>query len=183
MNSTIIPTVLSAQMIPGFDPTIGYWLWAIEDTRCRTKEALIKLDRRVLDWVAPSNGLSISSLLYHIAAIEADWLYAEILGGADFPFEIDELFQMDLRDDKGKLPLIKGESLSSHCHRLDMVRRYLLATFDSMPLDEFRRYRKLHQYHVTPEWVLHHLIQHEAEHRGLIMEIRKMGEEFLQISQ
>ena len=182
MNTTISNTILSAQMIPGFDPVIGYWLWAIEDTRCRTKEALIKLDHRVLNWVAPSNGLSISTLLYHIAAIEADWLYAEILGGVDFPFEINELFQFKLRDDDGKLTSIKGESLSSHWHRLDVVRRYFLATFDSMPLDEFRRQRKLDQYHVTPEWVLHHLIQHEAEHRGLIMEIRNMGEDYLEIS-
>jgi uncharacterized damage-inducible protein DinB len=31
-------------------------------------------------------------------------------------------------------------------------------------------------YSCTPEWVLHHLIQHETEHRGQIMTIRTQAE-------
>ena len=45
-----------------------------------------------------------------------------------------------------------------------------------MSLEEFHRPRKLDQYNVTPEWVIHHLIQHEAEHRGQIGELRKIAE-------
>ena len=33
---------------------------------------------------------------------------------------------------------------------------------------DFRRIRALSDYDVTPEWVLHHLMQHEAGHRGEI---------------
>ena len=35
-----------------------------------------------------------------------------------------------------------------------------------MDLTDFRRARALALYDVTPEWVLHHLCQHEAEHRS-----------------
>ena len=45
-----------------------------------------------------------------------------------------------------------------------------------MTLDEFRRPRSLPQYDVTPEWVLHHLTQHEAEHRGHIQGLREIIE-------
>jgi uncharacterized damage-inducible protein DinB len=37
-----------------------------------------------------------------------------------------------------------------------------------MDLTEFRRVRSLEYYDVTPEYVLHHLMQHEAEHRSQI---------------
>jgi len=36
----------------------------------------------------------------------------------------------------------------------------------TMSLSEFRRVRHLDDYDVTPEWVIHHLLQHEAGHRG-----------------
>jgi uncharacterized damage-inducible protein DinB len=34
-------------------------------------------------------------------------------------------------------------------------------------------------YDVTPEWVVHHLMQHEAEHRGQIGELRVAAEQAL----
>lgn len=37
---------------------------------------------------------------------------------------------------------------------------------------EFRRVRSLPYYDVAPEWVLHHLMQHEAEHRSQIGSLR-----------
>jgi uncharacterized damage-inducible protein DinB len=46
-------------------------------------------------------------------------------------------------------------------------------------MDEFRRPRHLEQYDVTPQWVLHHLIQHEAEHRGQILDRRTEAEQTL----
>ena len=48
--------------------------------------------------------------------------------------------------------------------------------FQAMTLAEFRRVRSFEHYDVTPEWVLHHLIQHEAEHRGQIGSIRDEAE-------
>jgi uncharacterized damage-inducible protein DinB len=48
-----------------------------------------------------------------------------------------------------------------------------------MHLDEFRRIRSLAEYGVTPEWVLHHLMQHEAEHRSQIGALRIAAERAL----
>jgi uncharacterized damage-inducible protein DinB len=42
-----------------------------------------------------------------------------------------------------------------------------------MTLEDFRRPRHFPgQYDVTPEWVLYHLMEHEAEHRGHIQTLR-----------
>lgn len=163
---------LKVEALDGYDPVIGRWLWTLEATRGRLKEALDGISPADLDWTPPERGNSVGSLLYHIAAIEADWLYVEILA-VEFPSEIDALFPYDVRDGDGRLSVVAGLDLSAHLGRLDMVRGWLLDAFRSIDLDEFRRLRHLEPYSVTPEWVLHHLIQHEAEHRGQILQLRE----------
>jgi hypothetical protein len=48
-----------------------------------------------------------------------------------------------------------------------------------MDLIEFRRLRSLPRYDVSPEWVLHHLAQHEAEHRSQIRMTRRQAEQWI----
>jgi len=67
---------------------------------------------------------------------------------------------------------VTGYSLAEHLQRLAVVRGLLLDMFEAMDLAEFRRVRALPHYDVTPEWVLHHLMQHEAEHRSQIGSLR-----------
>ena len=107
----------------------------------------------------------MATLLYHIAAIEIDWLYNEVLM-QDWPPGFETLFPHPVRDDQGRLFVITGLSLTDHLDRLEKTRGYVLNTFREMTLDDFRRPRHLPDYEVTPEWVLHHLAQHESEHRG-----------------
>ena len=70
------------------------------------------------------------------------------------------------KDDQGRLTIVSGVSLDEHWQRLNLVRGPLLETYKKMSLDDYRRPRAFDAYDVTPEWVLHHLMQHEAEHRG-----------------
>ncbi len=169
---------LSVETLPDYAPEIGRWLWALEDTRRMTKDSLTNTDQSVLDWIPPQGGNSIGTLLYHIAAIELDWLYTEVLEGRQlWTQEIEELFPFDVRDDQGRLTVVRGVSLADHVHRLDIVREHLLASFRGMTLQEFRRLRSFPTYSVTPEWVLHHLIQHEADHRGHIEMLRSWAEQ------
>lgn len=44
---------------------------------------------------------------------------------------------------------------------------------------DFHRGRAGEDYDITPEWALYHLMQHEAEHRGQIMELRQRAEKVL----
>jgi len=85
----------------------------------------------------------------------------------------------DVREDGKNLTSVINESFSSHLERLSKCRQYFLSAFEGMSAEEFRRPRKVENYEVTPEWVIHHLMQHEAEHRGQIGEIRRMAERAL----
>jgi hypothetical protein len=53
---------------------------------------------------------------------------------------------------------------------------------DRMSLEDFRTLRPSGDNQVTPEWVIEHLAQHEAEHRGQIWEARVAGERALGIN-
>ena len=153
------------------EPAIGQWLWALQDARQRTMEELDSVSVAMIDWLPPDNESSIGTVLYHMTDIEADWLYVEVLE-QPLPSAVAALFPYATRDAQGRLTQVQGISRADHLKRLETVRNLLLAVFQPMTLAEFRRVRSLPHYDVTPEWVLHHLIQHEAEHRSQIGALR-----------
>lgn len=153
------------------EPQIGLWLGALHDSRLRTFEAIEGVSQDDLDADHPDTRNSIGTLLYHIAAIEADWLYAEVLT-MDFPADVVALFPHEVRDKAGRLTPVRGVSLDDHLERLREVRELVRSTYGAMTIEDFFRVRVLPEYDVTPAWVIHHLLQHEAEHRGDIGVIR-----------
>jgi uncharacterized damage-inducible protein DinB len=171
MTAASIPTRI-VEPLPGYPAPIGAALWALEDSRRRTNRVIADLTPEVLVWADAPPGNTIASLLYHIAAIEADWLFSEILEKS-FPPEVAELFPFDVRDNEGRLTAVTGFSLRDLNFRLEKVRATLLDALRRMPVEEFRRLRSFRDYKVTPEWVILHLALHESEHRGQIGEIRR----------
>jgi uncharacterized damage-inducible protein DinB len=161
---------LRIEPLPAVDPEIGRALWLLEGARRRLKKALTDLDPAWLDWEPYPGGNSVGTLLYHIAAIELDWLYCEVLE-EEFPPAVQALIPYPVRDKEGRLFPVTAVPLPDHLQRLDAARQLLLDVYASLTLADFRRARHLPQYHVTPEWVLYHLTQHETEHRGQIQEI------------
>ncbi|MCB2223933.1 MAG: DinB family protein [Actinobacteria bacterium] len=160
--------------LDGYHPAVGAALWALEDARDRTVALVERLGDDAPDWVPPWGGNTIGSLLYHLAIIELDWLYADILG-TEPPGEFLRLFPHDHRDAGGRLAVAAGESLDTHLTRLHAVRARLLYALRDMDEAGLHRVRALPGYDVSPAWVIHHLCQHEAEHRGQIGEIAVAG--------
>jgi uncharacterized damage-inducible protein DinB len=79
-----------------------------------------------------------------------------------------------VREEDGKLsPVI--EPLQHHLDRLEWVRSHLLNTLRAMSdadLDQTFNEGHPDNTECGGAWMLHHLMQHEAEHRGQIGEIR-----------
>lgn len=154
---------LVAGSLDGYEPEIGAALWRLQDARERTERVLANVTDDLVN--AEVDGNSVGTILYHVALIEADWLYAEILE-RDLPPELSERFPHADRDAEGVLVSVSDETLADHRARLAAVRDAVLDALRSMGAEEFHRARSLPDYDVDPAWVLHHLAQHEAEHRS-----------------
>lgn len=162
-----------SQPFPAVSEEIGRWSSVLMECRLRTLKAIAGIGQVELDWQPPHRANTIGSLLYHIGLIEADWLYTEIIE-QPIPERLESLFSVGDRTSDGKLTSASGESVNQHTSRLALVRKQLVESLGTMTLTEFRRVRHLRDYDVTPEWVLAHLLQHEAEHRGQILLLRKL---------
>ena len=88
--------------VSGYANDVGVWLSALQDARQRTLRVLENIEPQWLDFVPENGGESIGTILYHLAVIEADWLYVEVLQAASYPPEINALFPHDVRDVDGK---------------------------------------------------------------------------------
>ncbi|KMJ57469.1 damage-inducible protein DinB [Bacillus sp. LL01] len=162
-------TTLHVTSLPGYEPEIGRSLWCLEDVRTNLTKRLTGISQTQLDKKS-GDRQSIGSLLYHIAYVEAGWLYGEVMEKEEWDPEINALFKLDGWPD-GKLVHVEGDSLEDHFHRLSKVREVLLSHFRSMDLEDWRKARVLDEYDVTPEWVIYHLVEHEAHHRGQIFQL------------
>jgi hypothetical protein len=146
--------------VDGYEPLVGRFVAMLEDTRRRLLRDLEGFDPADLDRTPPGSPNSIGTLLYHVAAIELDWLYADLLGG-EFPDATAEWFPVDVREESGRLtPVVEGWSTISpvwpgapagprgtpHLHR----RRSGSDFRDRIGWN-------------GGGWIPHHLMQHEAE--------------------
>jgi len=155
----------------GVDPEVGRWLAALEDGRRDTLRELEGVTPAMVDR-RPNGPLdSIGTLLYHIALIEADWVATDILG-LDEPPELAALLPWPDRRLDGHLTRIDGLALGEHLDRLAAVRAFVLERLRPMSAAEFHRVRPLSDYDVAPDWAIHHILQHEAEHRSHLAWIR-----------
>ena len=167
---------LGADAVPCVEPLVGRYLTMLAGCRAATIETIKSLRFDLLYWRRSQFDSNISDLLYHVALVEADWLYVDVLQSA-IPTELGPHLEYEDRDAQGRLVHIGTEELEASVERLERVRASLNRTFSTMDLGEFRRLRKSARREVSPEWVLCYLLQHEAEHRGQINLLKRLGSE------
>ncbi len=167
---------LDADMVKCKEPIVARYLTMFADCRLLTMDSIKDLRFDLLYWRRNDFDSNISDLLYHIAYVEADWLFTDVLE-THIPVELTQDLTYKDRDKQGRLVHIGEEELESSLMRLRRVRATLNETYARMDMAEFRRLRHSEKYDVSPEWVLHHLLQHEAEHRGQINLLKRLGRE------
>lgn len=163
--------ILEVRPLEGYPPEIAVWLWAMAETRQRTKAYVRGVSQTVLDWAGPSGDEnSIGTLLYHLAGVEMGWLYGDIL---ERPFP-EKDFPVP-GTTQGRLTPVAGVPLGDHLARLDRCRAVFLEEIKAMTLDDWSRLRRPEgeDYAVSPAWAVFHLVEHEAGHAAQIGIMKK----------
>lgn len=170
MSDTVVPR-FSVEPVAGCDPAVGRWLAILDDARKRTRYTLSTIQPDDLDAAPVAGRNTIGTLLYHIALVDLNWVYDNMLQ-QPYPAEVAALFPYPLRDAQDNLTPVTGWDLAAYQRILEAARQQIIEVFKAMSAAEFyavlSRVEDYGPYETTPEAVLQHLAQHEAEHRGEI---------------
>ena len=151
----------TVEPLPGFKPEIGLSLWTLQETRRRTLAYVDGISQLALDHNPPVDSSGSDDMDRRIPNCPP-----EIAAHLPYPL---------IMEDRSYTP-VEGELLATHLERLSVIREAFLDVLGAMSLTDFRTLRPSGDQMVTPEWVVEHLSQHEAEHRGQIWEARIAAE-------
>ncbi|HKG27191.1 MAG TPA: DinB family protein [Thermomicrobiales bacterium] len=161
--------VFSCDPPPGFSPGIGRYVAQLTETRQELLRHLEGMTPEQLSWHPNDQVESIGTQLLHVAAIEWSWIFEDILGR---PGEEYDGWEEALPIRLG-LPQVVGRSLEAYLATLNQVRIDALAVLRGLTDEDLPKLRPEQPSEpdgarYTVDWVLFHLVQHEAHHAGQV---------------
>jgi uncharacterized damage-inducible protein DinB len=130
------------------------------------------LTKKELDFTPDEENIeSIGTLLLHIAAVEWSWIF-EDMDNLEMDYEKWK-HAFPLRE---KIPQLKGKGLKFYTERLDEVREEVNERISELSDSELGHLVELDQAVVSIEWILFHIIEHEAMHIGQISMLKRLSQ-------
>ena len=166
---------------PKLDPQLSLLWWMLEDVRKVTLKGIDGLSKEQLFQPPIEGEYPVGAYIMHLAEAEVFWL--QVLKGTKIDKEIKKRIYYDSWMDPSKsdaespkAPLEINEYLEAIKEVRELLKEYLFSIKDS-DLDEFVvQQRKDGEHKILRKWIIYHLIEHEAHHRGqMMLLIRKAG--------
>ena len=167
------PLLQTCEPPPRFSPGIGRYVAQLTETRAEWLRQVAGLTPAQVSWYPNDDVESIGTLLLHIAAIEWSWIFQDIFGRPDEAYDgWEEAFPLRVG-----VPQVSGRPLEYFTDRLERVREEVLAALRGLndadlprlvgegPAAEGEEPRS-RLYSI--DWILFHLVHHEAHHAGQI---------------
>ena len=161
---------------PGLSRDIGFYLSGMEEVRAQVCAAVSDLDHERFVRPAFLGAHPIGALVLHIG--EAEWWWMQcIVAGHKFTEEDRRAPYWDVLEDPNGFSE-KGYDIPFCLDQIERIRnqtRDLLFARSDKDLDQLH---SLTRRGVTTEhslrWILHHLIDHEAQHKGQILMLKRL---------
>jgi uncharacterized damage-inducible protein DinB len=160
----------------GFQTGIGSYLSGMEEVRAQLREALEGMSDEQIARRAVEGAHPIGALALHCVAAEWLWMRRTI-DGSELMREDRRTAHMDALEDPDGFAA-KGFSAEYCLNALDAIRlktRERFASFSDDDLDRLYSFvRQGRTFEVSLRWTLHHLIDHEAQHKGQILMLKRL---------
>lgn len=173
------PIVTTCDPVPGFAPSIGRYVAQLTETRGKLLREVEHLSPAQLSWFINDQTESIGTQLLHVAAVEWSWIFQDIFGRPDDDYQgWEEAFPIRVGASQ-----VTGKPLAYFTEKLATVRAQVLNALRDLsetdaarlvgegPVGEGEEPRsRLY----TIDWILFHLVEHEAHHTGQVELLRRL---------
>ena len=161
---------------PGLSTGIGYYLSGMEEVRNQLVDAVKTIPDDLIGKPAFLGAHSIGALVLHIG--EAEWFWMQmVVSGHKLTDEDKTASYWDILDDLERVQRngFTTEFCLQEAERIRNQTRDLLFTYNDKDLERiiiFERHEKTTEHNLR--WILHHLIDHEAQHKGQILMLKRL---------
>lgn len=147
-------------------PRVATWYSQMEEQRKRLFRMVEELDDGMLDFSPDERKIeTIGTLLLHIAAVEWSWIFEDIEGRTmDFQ-RWKHAFALRPTVD---IPQLKGKTKDFYLDRLVKVREEVYQRLSKLNDHNLDQMVGSDQNKFSIEWILFHILEHEALHIGQI---------------
>jgi uncharacterized damage-inducible protein DinB len=175
------PKITTCDPVEGFTPQIGRYVAQLTEVRDDLKREVAGLSIAQLDWHPDEQTESIGTLLLHCDSVEWSWLHEDVLGRSSAEYTGDWSEAMPIRVGAQQ---VTGRPVEHYLQKLEATRERTLDILRGFtdadlarlvgeaepPPGEEKRSRLF-----TVDWVIWHIIEHEATHVGQIELLRRLA--------
>jgi uncharacterized damage-inducible protein DinB len=161
---------------PGLSTGIGYYMSGMEEVRNQLIEAVKNIPNDLIGKPAFLGAHSIGGLVLHIG--EAEWFWMQmVVSGHKLTEEDRAAACWDILDEIDRVSS-RGFSTEFCFLEIEKIRnqtRDVLFSFNDSDLERiisFERRGKTTEHSLR--WILHHLIDHESQHKGQILMLKRL---------
>lgn len=179
--TTANPEITTCNPVEGYTPQIGRYVAQLTEVRRHLKREVEGLTTEQLDWHPDDATESIGTQMLHLDSVEWSWMHEDIFGAPsdDYPGVWTEAMPI-----RCGVPQVEGRPLQWYLEKLDSTREETLRLLRGFTDEDLSRLvgeaetepgveKRSRLY--TIDWIIWHILQHEAAHVGQIELLRRLA--------
>ncbi|NPD89060.1 MAG: DinB family protein [Asgard group archaeon] len=153
-------------------PRVALWYSLMYETRERLFRVLRDLTQEELDYTPDERKFeTIGTLLFHIAAVEWSWIFEDI---DEQKMDFEEFKHGFALNPEVNIPQLKNQRLQFYVNKLEKIRQEVYQRLKKFKDEDLDRIVESEGEKYSIEWILFHLIEHEAMHIGQIQLLKRL---------
>ncbi len=175
------PRLVTCGPVAGYSPQIGRYVAQLTEVRADLLHELDGLAPAQLDWHPDDQTESIGTLLLHLDGVEWSWIHQDIFGALDDAYPGSWAEAMPIRMNVAQ---VAGRPLAAYLDQLAATRARTLAVLGGFTDADLVRLvgeaepspgQEPRSTLYTIDWIIWHIIEHEATHVGQVELLRRLA--------